>query len=170
VYACEAKHSVTAFSYLFKEKEKPGEFYPDKAITLGVPKGKLWNTLQCSEEVTIENKTIKPSQVMGSNIAGKKIGVSGDTRPTKELEEFFNACDYLIFDSTFSDELKEKAVESGHSTAKEAATLAQNAKVLNLILTHFSARYNDDKVLLEEAKSIHSSVIAANDQLKVEVV
>ena len=170
VYACEAEHSVTAFSYLFKEKEKPGEFYPDKAIALGVPKGKLWHTLQCGEEVTIENKTIKPSQVMGSNIAGKKIGVSGDTRPTKELEEFFNACDYLIFDSTFLDELKEKAVESGHSTAKEAATLAQNAKVLNLILTHFSARYNDDKVLLEEAKSIHSSVIAANDQLKVEVV
>ena len=80
------------------------------------------------------------------------------------------ACDYLIFDSTFSDELKEKATESGHSTAKEAATLAQNAKVLNLIITHFSARYNDEKVLLEEAKSIHSSVIAANDQLKIEVV
>ena len=169
IHACEAKHSVTAFSYLFKEKEKPGEFYPDKAIALGVPKGKLWHTLQSGEEVTIENKTIKPSQVMGPNIAGKKIGVSGDTRPTKELEEFFMACDYLIFDSTFSDELKEKATESGHSTAKEAATLAQNAKVLNLIITHFSARYNDEKVLLEEAKSIHSSVIAANDQLKIEV-
>jgi len=66
--------------------------------------------------------------------------------------------------------LKEKAVESGHSTAKEAATLAQNAKALNLILTHFSARYNDEKVLLEEAKSIHSSVIAANDQLKIEII
>ena len=130
----------------------------------------MWHMLQQGKEVVIENKSIKPSEVMGPNVPGKKIGISGDTRPTKKLEVFFKNSDYLVFDSTFSDELKEKAVESGHSTAKEAATLAQNAKALNLILTHFSARYNDEKVLLEEAKSIHSSVIAANDQLKINIV
>ena len=56
-----------------------------------------------------------------------------------------------------------------HSTAKEAATFAKNANVANLILTHFSARYKDEKVLLEEANTIHDSVIAANDQLKINV-
>ena len=169
VRACEAKHSVPTFSFVFQEKEKPGTFYPEKATALGVPKGELWHKLQQGEEVIIENKSIKPSEVMGPNVSGKKIGISGDTRPIKKLEVFFKNCDYLVFDSTFSDELKQKAIESCHSTAKEAATFAKNAGVKNLILTHFSARYKNENVLLEEAKAIHNSVIAANDQLKVEI-
>ena len=169
VYACEAEHSVQTFSFLFLEKEKPGTFYPEKATALGIPKGKLWHKLQQGEEVVIENKSIKPSEVMGPNVPGKKIGISGDTRPIKKLEVFFKNCDYLVFDSTFSDELKEKAVETCHSTAKEAATFAKNATVSNLILTHFSARYKDESILLDEARAIHNSVIAANDQLKVEI-
>jgi len=169
VYACEAEHSVPTFSFLFLEKEKPGTFYPEKATALGIPKGELWHKLQQGEEVVIENKSIKPSDVMGPNVPGKKIGISGDTRPIKKLEVFFKNCDYLVFDSTFSDELKEKAVETCHSTAKEAATFAKNASVSNLILTHFSARYKDESILLDEARAIHNSVIAANDQLKVEI-
>jgi len=169
VRACEAKHSVPTFSFVFQEKEKPGTFYPEKATALGVPKGELWHRLQQGEEVIIENKSIKPSEVMGPNVSGKKIGISGDTRPIKNLEVFFKNCDYLVFDSTFSDDLKQKAIESCHSTAKEAATFAKNAGVKNLILTHFSARYKNENVLLEEAKAIHNSVIAANDQLKVEI-
>ena len=169
VYACEAEHSVQTFSFLFLEKEKPGTFYPEKATALGIPKGKLWHKLQQGQEVVIENKSIKPSEVMGPNVPGKKIGISGDTRPIKKLEVFFKNCDYLVFDSTFSDELKEKAVETCHSTAKEAATFAKNATVSNLILTHFSARYKDESILLDEARAIHNSVIAANDQLKVEI-
>jgi ribonuclease Z len=170
VHACEAEHSVPTFSFLFEEKEKPGTFYPEKANSLGIPKGELWHQLQQGDEVVIGNKSIKPSDVMGPNVPGKKIGISGDTRPTKKLEEFFESCDYLVFDSTFSDELKEKAVESCHSTAKEAATFAKNTNVSNLILTHFSARYKDDKVLLDEAKTVHDSVVAAKDQLKIEIV
>ena len=170
VRACEAEHSVLTFSFLFEEKEKPGTFYPEKAISLGIPKGKLWHVLQQGEEIVVEGKSIKPSQVLGPTKLGKKIGVSGDTRPTKKLEVFFKNCDYLVFDSTYLEELKEKAIQTLHSTAKEAAVFAKNANVSNLILTHFSARYKDENVLLEEAKTIHNSVIAANDQLKIDIV
>ena len=99
-------------------------------------------------------KTILPEQVLGEKRPGKKIGISGDTMPTKELEKFFEKCDYLVFDSTFLDETKEKAEDTCHSTAKQAATLGKNAKVKNLILTHFSARYKDETRHLEEAKQI----------------
>jgi ribonuclease Z len=169
VYACAAEHFIPAFSYLFQEKDKPGKFYPEKAKALGVPEGELWHKLQMNHEIKIGNKTIKPNDVMGEKRHGKRIGISGDTRPTEKLESFFKNCDYLSFDSTFSDELREKAMETCHSTAKEAAKLAKNANVKNLILTHFSARYKNENELLAEAETIHCSVIAAKDLLEIEI-
>lgn len=169
IFACRAEHSIPAFSYVFQEKEKPGKFFPDKARSLGIQEGHLWNTLQKGNDVKIGDKIVKPSDVMGEKRQGKKIGISGDTRPTKKLEEFFKNSDYLTFDSTFLDDMHEKAVEAFHSTAKEAAMLAKNANVKNLILTHFSARYKDEAPLVEEAQKIHSSVIAAKDLLEIEI-
>lgn len=169
VYACKASHSVTTYSYLFVEKDKPGRFDLEKAKALAIPEGKLWNQLQNGMEIKIEGKTIIPEQVLGEKRPGKKIGISGDTMPTKELEKFFEGCDYLVFDSTFLDETKEKAEETCHSTAKQAAMLGKNAKVKNLILTHFSARYKDETRHLEEAKQIHDSVMTAKDFLEIEI-
>jgi len=169
INSCEADHSVTSYSYLFQEKDKPGRFFPDKAKELGVPEGELWHKLQTGQDIQVGDKIVKSSDVLGEKRPGKRIGISGDTRPTKKLEEFFKDCDYLSFDSTFSHELQDKALETHHSTAKEAADLAKKANVSNLILTHFSAMYNDESVLLEEAKTIHSSVIAAKDLLEIEI-
>ncbi|NIP62323.1 MAG: ribonuclease Z [Nitrosopumilaceae archaeon] len=169
IFACNAEHAVPSFSYLFIEKNKAGKFNPQKAKDLGIPEGRLWNTLQNGKVVEVNGKQINPEQVLGPKRPGKKIGISGDTRPTKRLEEFFSNCDYLIFDSTFLDELKDKAAETFHSTAKQAAILAKNANVSNLILTHFSARYKDESLLLAEAKTIHDSVIAAHDLLEIEI-
>jgi len=169
VFSCRAKHSVLAFSYLFQEKDKAGRFNLEKAKQLGIPEGKLWSQLQSGQDVKVGDKIIKSSEILGEKRSGKKIGISGDTRPTKQLEEFFQNCDYLSFDSTFLDELKDKAVDTYHSTAKEAAMLAKNANVKNLILTHFSARYKDESVLVKEAKTIHNSVIGAKDLLEIEI-
>jgi ribonuclease Z len=166
---CEAQHSIPAYSYLFTEKDKPGKFFPQKAKEFGIPEGKLWHELQGGVEVKVGEKTIKPSDVMGEKRKGKKIGISGDTRPTQKLEEFFKDCDYMTFDSTYSDTLRDKAKENFHSTAKEAAELAKRARVSNLILTHFSARYEDVEELVNEAKTIHGSVIAAKDLLEIDI-
>ena len=170
VFANDASHGIPAFSFRFDEKERPGEFFPENAKALEIPEGKLWRELQMGNSIEIDGKEILSSQVTGKRRPGRKIGVSGDTRPTDELVEFFRNCDYLSFDSTFADELKEKAVEANHSTAKEAAELAEKANVSTLILTHFSARYNDESVLLEEAKKIHDNTIAAKDLLEVNIL
>ena len=169
IYVCKANHSVTAYSYLFEEKDKPGRFNIDKAKKLRIPEGELWHKLQNGNEIIINGKKIKPEQVLGEKRSGKKIGISGDTMPTKELEKFFEDCDYLVFDSTFLDEEKQRAQDTCHSTAKQAATFAKNAKVKNLILTHFSARYKDEKGHLMEAEKIHDSVITARDLLEIEI-
>jgi len=169
MYVCKANHSVTAFSYLFEEKDKPGRFNLEKAKELEIPEGKLWSELQKGNEITVNEKTVKPKQVLGEKRPGKKIGISGDTMPTEDLEKFFENCDYLVFDSTFLDEEKPRAQETCHSTAKQAATLGKNAKVKNLILTHFSARYKDEIGHLKEAQEIHNSVITARDLLEIEI-
>ena len=169
IHATKANHSITAFSYLFEEKDKPGRFNVEKAKELDIPEGELWNKLQNGEEITNNNEIIKPEQVLGEKRPGKKIGISGDTMPTKKLEEFFLGCDYLVFDSTFIDEEKQRALDTCHSTAKQAAELGKNAKVKNLILTHFSARYKDEIQHKNEAEKIHNSVITARDLLEVEI-
>ena len=169
INVCKANHSVIAFSYLFEEKDKAGRFNLEKAKQLGIPEGKLWKKLQSGNEVIIDGGIIKPNQVLGTRRPGKKIGISGDTMPTMLLEKFFENCDYLVYDSTFLDGEKQKALETCHSTAKQAATLGKNAKVKNLILTHFSARYKNEIGHLKEALEIHNSVITAKDLLEIEI-
>ena len=169
IYTCKANHSITAYSYLFEEKDKPGRFNVEKAKKLGIPEGELWRKLQNGNQIENNGETINPEQVLGEKRPGKKIGISGDTMPTNELEKFFNECDYLVFDSTFLDEEKQRAQDTCHSTAKQAATLGKNAKIKNLILTHFSARYKDEVEHLNEAREIHNSVITARDLLEIEI-
>jgi len=166
---CKANHSITAYSYLFEEKDKPGRFNVKKAKELRIPEGELWNRLQNGNQIEINGRVIKSEEVLGEKRPGKKVGISGDTMPTEKLEKFFTGCDYLVFDSTFLNEEKQRAQDTCHSTAKQAATLGKNARVKNLILTHFSARYKNEKGHLDEAGKIHDSVITAKDLLEIEV-
>jgi len=166
---CKANHSITAYSYLFEEKDKPGRFNVKKAKELKIPEGELWNRLQNGNQIEINGRVIKSEEVLGEKRPGKKVGISGDTMPTEKLEKFFTGCDYLVFDSTFLNEEKQRARDTCHSTAKQAATLGKNARVKNLILTHFSARYKNEKGHLDEAGKIHDSVITAKDLLEIEI-
>lgn len=169
IHACRAAHTVPAFSYMFVEKDRSGRFYPDRARALGVPEGSLWRQLQDGSDITIHGRKISPGQVLGEKRPGKRIGISGDTMPTAELRDFFEGCDYLVFDATFLGSLQDRACETGHSTAEQAARLGRDAHVKNLILTHFSARYRDHEAHLAEAGKIHGSVIAARDLLEIEI-
>ena len=169
VSACRANHSTAAFSYLFSEKDKPGRFDRASAERLGVPEGRLWGELQNGNDVTVDGRTVSPGQVLGPRRPGKRIGISGDTMPTAELTEFFGGCDCLVFDSTFLEGERAKALETSHSTARQAAVLARDAGVKTLVLTHFSARYKDAAAHLSEASEVHGSVIAASDGQVVEI-
>lgn len=170
VLAERSEHSTLSYSYIFEENAKPGKFYPDKASKLGVPEGPLWSELQHGKSVRSKTgKLVKPIQVCGPERSGKRIGISGDTRPNKKLEKFFKGCDVLIFDSTYSDEHEKNASENMHSTAREAAILARRARVKQLILTHFSARYTDISPLLNEAREEFPNTIAASDAMVYDV-
>ncbi len=169
VRATRALHSIEAYSYVLEEATRPGEFFPQEAKRLGVPEGRLWSRLQKGRKVTVGGRTITPSQVTGPPRKGRRIGYSGDTRPSPRLTKFFAGCELLIFDSTFQGKDRDKAMERKHSTCLEAAETAAGAHVGKLVLTHFSARYKSVSALVREARSVFPPTIAAADGLSVSV-
>jgi ribonuclease Z len=163
VSCCEGLHSVPSLAYCLEEFNRPGLFNVMEAKRLGIPEGNLYSILQHGEDISYQGRTIRANDIVGPPRKGRKIGISGDTRPTDKLAKFFRGCDVLVYESTYSQDKAEKAIENGHSTATEAATLAKKSEVDKLILTHFSARYDDTSQLVKEAQHIHHNVEAAED-------
>ena len=166
ISCCETLHSVPSFAYCLEEFDRPGTFNILEAKRLGIPEGELYGKLQHGQNIIYGGEMIKSTHVVGPPRRGRKIGISGDTRPTDKLARFFKDCDILVFESTYGRDKQEKAIENGHSTAAEAATIAKKAEVDKLLLTHFSARYDETSLLVKEATAIHNNVEAAED-LKV---
>jgi ribonuclease Z len=170
VRAISAAHAIPALAFALTEKPRPGEFYPDKARSLGVPEGPLWSRLQHGSTVQLsDGRLVKPAEVLGPPRPGRKIVYTGDTRPSKEITVLANDADLLIHDATFDDELLDRAEEDGHSTPSQAAEVAKKAKVKRLVLTHISARYKDSRRLLEQAKKIFPHAEIAEDFMKIDI-
>lgn len=166
VRCCRANHSVPSLAFCLQEYDRPGKFDIEKARKLGIPEGELYGRLQHGLDVYLDGKLVQSKEIVGPTRKARKIGISGDTRPTDKLVEFFQGCDVLVFESTYSEDKQEKAIENWHSTAVEAATVAKRASAKKLFLTHFSARYDETSVLVSEASAVHDQVEAAED-LKV---
>ena len=169
VTCCTAKHSVPAMSFRLDEFDRLGEFNLKLVKKLGIPEGQLYSQLQHGHEIKHEGMTIRSADVLGPPRPGRKIGISGDTRPTDRLAKFFSGCDVLVFESTYSHDKLAKALETFHSTATEAARLATKAGAKKLFLTHFSARYDETSALVKEAAAIHGNVEAAEDLKIIDV-
>ncbi|MEM3160076.1 MAG: ribonuclease Z [Nitrososphaera sp.] len=169
VSCCEAKHSIPALSFRLDERDRPGQFNVELVKKLGIPEGGLYSRLQRGQDVEHKGRVVKSSDVVGPPRPGRKIGISGDTRPTDKLAQFFKGCDILVFESTYAHDKLQKALETSHSTATEAATLARQAEVKKLFLTHFSARYDETSALVQEASAIHGNVEAAEDLKVVDI-
>ena len=169
VRCCSASHSIPSYAYCLEEYDRPGKFNVEEAKRLGIPEGELFGKLQHGQDVYHGGKLVHSRQIVGPPRKGRKIGISGDTRPTEKLVEFFRGCDVLVFESTYAQEKKQKAIENWHSTAAEAATVAKQAGARWLFLTHFSARYDETASLVSEAASIHENVQAAEDMKSVSI-
>jgi ribonuclease Z len=169
VTCCEGLHSVPSLAYCLEEFDRPGAFDVEAAKRLGIPEGELYSKLQHGQDIFYNGMNISSSQVVGPSRKGRKIGISGDTRPTDKLAKFFRGCDVLVFESTYSHDRQQKAIENWHSTATEAATIAKKAGACRLILTHFSARYDETSVLVKEAEVVHPNVEAAEDLKAIEI-
>ena len=164
------EHSVITFAYAFIEKPRYGKFNPDRARDLGIPESNLWKKLQEGQIIHFDGKSIDPvkEKIIGPKQPGRKITYSGDLKPSDSLIKLGKDSDILIHEATFAKALAEIAQEKKHSTSVDAAIDAKKMNAKQLILTHISARYQSDAlILLEEAKEIFPNTIIAKDLLRI---
>ena len=160
-----------SLGFALVEEERRGRFNPDLARELGIPEGPLWGRLHRGETITLpDGRVVDPSVLVGPRRSGRKVAISGDTRPTQSVIDASRGADLLVHEATFGDEEADRARETGHSTAREAGIVAARAGVRQLVLTHFSARYSRDASgLLTEAREEFDAVVLARDGMELEV-
>lgn len=158
------EHSVPSVGYCFKEHDTINVDIKKAEKLYGLKQGPIVGKLKNNGEITFKGKKITLKDV-GYTKKGVKIVYSGDTSPCDNIVKLAESADVLIHDATFTEEIEDRK----HSGAKEAAEIAKKAKVKKLILTHFSRRYTDEKVLEKEAKKIFKNSVAAKDFMKLRV-
>jgi len=164
IQAVNVRHRVLAYGYVLVEDARPGRFDAGLAEQLGVTPGPDFGRLQRGETVA----GVRPEQVVGPAREGRKIVVSGDTAPCETLAIAAHGADLLIHEATFSEEERERAQLTGHSTAAQAARIAADAQVRMLALTHISARYGG-RELREEARAIFPATELPRDFDSIEI-
>jgi ribonuclease Z len=156
-------HGVSAVGYALVEDARPGRFDVQAADALGVPSGPERGALQRGESVTlVDGTTITPDKVLGPARPGRKVVIAGDGGPSESVIEAARNADVLVHEATFCEEERERARETQHSTAHEAAGVARAAEVELLALTHLSNRYFGGEVA-REARTIFPSTVVPKD-------
>lgn len=170
-YAIEAfpvEHRIAANGYLLAEEDRPGRFDRARALELGVEEGPDFGRLQDGESVQGAGGAVAPTEVMSEARPGRRVVITGDTAPCSTTREAAEGAQLLVHDASFGDEEVERAAETGHSTARQAAVLASDASVHLLALVHISARHFVPD-LLAQAREEFEPVLAPRDFDLVEI-
>lgn len=167
----ETEHRIDTVGYALVERDRLGRFDPEVAKSFGVIEGPLWGQLHRGQTVTLpDGRVVPPDAIVGPPRPGRTVVYSGDTRPCNGVRQAARGADLLIHEATFGSDERQRAVETGHSTAHEAAELAREAGVKRLVLTHISARYSREAPeLIDEARAAFPSVTIARDGMSVDV-
>ena len=172
VEAMPLDHSIFCLGWRFQEKDRPGIFNLDKAVELGIPRGPLFRKLQHGEDVRLDDgRVIKSAEVVGPKRQGKAVAYCLDTQFSERSIELAENCTALIHETTFASEEADMARDRKHSTMEDAARVAKEAKVENLIATHFSSRYDGRQVyrIADEARSTFERITVGRDLLEIDI-
>lgn len=167
----DVEHGRGAVGFALREHERLGRFDPDKARELGIPEGPLWGRIHAGKSVDLpDGMKIDPVELVGPSRPGRLVVFTGDTSGCESVVTAAEGADLLVHEATFGEEEKDRAKETAHSTAVEAAKVALAARAKRLVLTHVSARYSANaKALVEEARTVFSETIVAKDGMEIEV-
>ncbi len=169
-FAVEHKQK-DAVGFALIEDIRLGRFNPDHARRLGIPEGPAWGKLHRGLPVTLDDgRVVEAADLVGPARSGRRIVFSGDTRPCNSTVAAASGADLLMHEATFADEEAQRAIETGHSTAREAAEVAAKAGVKQVVLTHLSARYSlNASELLGEAREAFDNCMVARDGMEIDI-
>lgn len=164
ITARSLEHRTFAMGFRFEERTRPGRLHPDRARALGVTDYTDFRRLKAGKTVTTEEgTTVAPAQVLGPERPGIAFAYVADTRPCDGGRRLARDADLLYHEATFDTALQQRAIETGHSTAQEAAAVARDAGAERLLLGHFSARYKEVTPLVDEARTVFPNTEAAEE-------
>lgn len=153
VEARPLRHNRFCLGFRFQEKDKPGKVDAEKAEAMGITEDHQYKELKAGNDVELEDGTVIQSQdIVGHPRPGDSFAYITDTGYSQNSVKLAMNTNILVHEATFSENLSDKAAETGHSTAIDAARVANEAQTKLLVITHFSARYTNPFVLLREAR------------------
>lgn len=153
VDALPMEHRIPCFGYRFTEVVKEN-IDIEKATALGISEPEHFKQLKEQRYCVVDNKKVFIEDILFPKVTPRVVSFCGDTRPCDNAVKLALHNDVVIYESTFANNLQEKAHTRYHSTSMQAATIAKSANASNLYLTHISNRYDDATPLVEEARSI----------------
>ena len=163
IRAFAVDHGPQALGYLIAETARPGRFDVATADSLGVPPGRERGALQRGEAVVLASgETVRPEQVLGPARPGRSLALAGDTAPAASVVDAVAGVDLLVHEATFCADEKQRARETRHSTAGEAALVAREAGARLLALTHISSRYFGGEAA-DEARQLFPDTVVPRD-------
>lgn len=169
IHSFPLRHSKPCVGYSFKEFSRPGLFYPEKAMSLNIPRGPLWGRLQKGESIQLDDgRSISPSDVMGEERYGRKVSYVTDTSWIPSIATEVADSDLLLCEAMFEEKLAGSASEKKHLTARQAGRIAAEAGgISRLGLFHFSPRYNgrELKILRDECRQLFPSAFLCRDRM-----
>jgi len=157
-------HRVPALGYVLFEDQRPGAFEVEAAVGLGLEPGPEFGRVQRGETV----RGVTPEQVLGPPRSGRKLLITGDTMPCESVRIAAHGADVLVHEATFAEEERDRAAETGHSTAAQAASVARDAEVRLLALTHVSTRHPVGR-LRDEALTVFPCTVLPRDFDTIEI-
>ena len=164
------EHRTFCAGYRYREATRPGSLDGDAARAAGITEGDQFEALKRRETVTLADGTVvSPDGLVGPERPGGVFAYVLDTTPCEGGRLLADRADLVLHEATFTEEHGQRAADVGHSTARQAATVARDANARRLLLTHFSARYADPAPLVAEARAVFPNTDAAEELRRYEV-
>jgi ribonuclease Z len=166
IEVAELQHRIACFGYRIIELDQPGKLNADKCHEMNIPPGPIYGQLKKGNKVQLpDGRWVDGQDYLEPAISGRVVTILGDTLYCPGAILLAQDADVLVHEATFAAERQDLAMQYHHATSIDAARVAQEANVIDLIMTHISSRYQeqDTDVLLEEAKKIHDNSFIASD-------
>jgi len=162
-------HRVPCCGFLFREKPIPPHIRRDMIDMYGIPVSQINNIKSGQDWITPDGDVIPNSRLTVPSAEARSYAYCSDTRYVPKLYELVKGVSVLYHESTYGSDNAERARKYWHSTASEAAHVAHDAGVGKLILGHYSARYDNEETLLEEARRIFPDTVLAEEMAVINV-